>query len=77
MNKEIVVYTKPGCSQCGMLKMWLNAKKVEFVEKDILEDEEAYNKIVDTGRMSLPVLEINNEFVDYQEYNDILEYINE
>ena len=76
MAKDVLVYTKPGCGQCRMLNMWLNAKGIEFKETDILENEKSYNKIVEAGRMRLPVLEIEGEFVDYQEYNDILEYIN-
>lgn len=76
MAKDVLVYTKPGCGQCRMLSMWLNAKGIEFKETDILENEQSYNKIKEAGRMSLPVLEIEGEFVDYQEYNDILEYIN-
>lgn len=76
MGKNIKVYTKPGCSKCDMLKMWLKAKGFEFSETDIIANEESYTKIVDAGRMSLPVLEIEGEFVDYQEYNDILDYLN-
>lgn len=76
MTKDVLVHTKPGCGQCRMLIMWLNAKGIEFKETDILENEQSFDKIVEAGRMSLPVLEIDGEFVDYQEYNDILEYIN-
>lgn len=76
MTKDVLVYTKPGCGQCRMLRMWLNAKGIEFKETDILVNEQSFDKIVEAGRMSLPVLEIDGEFVEYQEYNDILEYIN-
>lgn len=58
-----------------MLKRWLEIKDIGFSETDITENEDARNKVLDAGRMSLPVLEINNEFVDYNEFNDIVEMI--
>lgn len=72
---SVIVYSKPNCSKCKMLKRWLSLKNVDYVEIDILENEQGYNKIIEAGRSSLPVLEINNEFVDYNEYNDILDMI--
>lgn len=58
-----------------MLKRWLNIKGVSFSEIDIMEDEGAYKLLVDSDRRSLPQLMINDEFIDYEEYNDILEII--
>lgn len=55
-----------------MLKRWLEIKKIEFTEVNIMEDEGSLSKLSDAGRLSLPVLEINDEFVDYNEFNDIL-----
>lgn len=73
--KNIKVYSKPNCGECKKLKMWLNAKNIEFDETDITEDKEAYDKIIDGGKSSLPVLEIEDEFVEYDVFNDILELI--
>ena len=70
--KEVIVYSKPGCSKCVMLKKWLGVKSIEFSETDITQDEESFNKIVSLNRTSLPQLEIDGEFVDYKEFNDIL-----
>lgn len=73
--KNIKVYSKPNCGECKKLKMWLNAKDIEFNEVDITEDKEAYNKIIENGKSSLPVLEIEDDFVEYNVFNDILELI--
>lgn len=73
--KNIKVYSKPNCGECKKLKMWLNAKNIEFDETDITEDKEAYDKIIEGGKSSLPVLEIEYEFVEYDVFNDILELI--
>lgn len=75
MGKEVKVYSLELCSRCKMLKMWLNAKDIEFTEVDVDEDLEAREKLVQAERTSMPVLEIDGEFVEYDEYNDILEYV--
>lgn len=73
--KDVTVYSKPNCGKCKMLKRWLDIKGLEYSEVDITQNEESYGKIVSAGRTSLPVLEINDEFVDFEEYNEILEMI--
>lgn len=73
--KNIKVYSKSNCGECKKLKMWLNAKNIEFDETDITEDKEAYDKIIENGKSSLPVLEIEDEFVEYNVFNNILELI--
>ena len=73
--KNIKVYSNPNCGECKKLKMWLNAKNIEFDETDITKDKEAYDKIIESGKSSLPVLGIEDEFVEYNVFNDILELI--
>lgn len=73
--KNIKIYSNPNCGECKKLKMWLNAKNIEFDETDITKDKEAYDKIIENGKSSLPVLEIEDEFVEYNVFNDILELI--
>lgn len=72
---ENVVYSSPSCGKCKMLKRWLDMKKIGYEEVDITVNETAREKILGAGRGSLPVLEIKNKFVDYNEYNDILDFI--
>lgn len=75
MNEKITVYSKPGCKQCSNLKLWLDAKSIEYSEVDVTQDKDSLDKIISANRLSLPVLEINEEFVDYKVYNDILEMV--
>lgn len=72
---EVVVYSKPNCKNCKMLKRWLTIKGIEFSEIDVTENKDGYDKITKANRTSLPVLEINNEIVDIKEYNDILDLV--
>jgi len=74
-QKDVVVYSKPGCKNCKILKKWLDIKDVTFEEVDISVSQEGYDKLIDAGRLSLPVVEIDGVFVDITEYNDILEMI--
>ena len=58
-----------------MLKRWLEIKEVGYNEINVHEDEESLKKLQEAKRTSLPVVEIDGEFVDFKEYNDILELI--
>ena len=73
--KTLNIYSKPNCSKCTMLKRWLEIKGIDYNEIDISENQEGMDKLVSSNRISLPVVEIEDEFVDLNEYNDIIELI--
>lgn len=73
--KTLNVYSKPNCTKCAMLKRWLEIKGIDYNEIDISENQEGMDKLVSSNRISLPVVEIEDEFVDLNEYNDIIELI--
>ena len=75
MGKEVVVYSKPGCKNCTLLKMWLDAKEIDYNEVDVTQERSALSKIREAGYSSLPALEINGDFVEYGVYNDILDVL--
>jgi glutaredoxin-like protein NrdH len=52
----ITVYSKPACVQCEQTKKLLTKNGLEFDVIDITQDEEAYNKVVEMGFMSAPVV---------------------
>ena len=52
----ITVYSKPACVQCEQTKKLLTKNGLEFKTIDITQDEEAYNKVVEMGFMSVPVV---------------------
>ncbi|MEJ2644379.1 MAG: glutaredoxin family protein [Gammaproteobacteria bacterium] len=35
MDKEIVLYTTPGCPDCAALKAWLGQQGIAFSERDL------------------------------------------
>lgn len=73
--KKITVFSNTGCGKCKMLKRWLDSKGLEYKERNIAEDGEALNELIRNKRRSLPQIQVNNEFVDIEEYNDLLELI--
>lgn len=75
MSKKVVVYSKPNCGYCKRLKMWLDAKEIEYSEINITQNEEAYEKFLANGRTTVPALEIDGEFVEHEIYNDILKML--
>ena len=75
MSKEVVVYSKHGCKNCTLLKMWLNSKEIDYNEVDVTQERSALNKIREVGYSSLPALEVNGDFVKYEVYNDILDML--
>jgi glutaredoxin len=52
--KITVLYTMKGCPFCGMIKEELEKNEIIFVERDIHENEEEYDKFVEVT---------NNEFI--------------
>ncbi len=66
MNKinMVKLFSTPTCSYCVTLKEFLKEHNVDFEEIDVLEDEEARNYMVEkTGKMEVPVIEIDGEII--------------
>ena len=57
----IIVYSKPNCVRCEMVKRYLNDKGVPFEVIDVLEDNKALASLRDEGYAELPVVDIGGE----------------
>jgi glutaredoxin 3 len=63
-NKKVKVYSTPVCPFCVTLKEFLKKKGVDFEDVNIVEDEEARDRMVEkTGQRGVPVLEAEGEFI--------------
>lgn len=61
---QIVVYTTPTCGFCHMLKSYLKDKGVDYTEKDLTKDMDAYNTVLKkTGQLAVPVMEVGEKYV--------------
>jgi len=61
---KIKVFSTPSCPYCELLKQFLKEKGVEFENIDVSQNEEAQKYILEkTGRMAVPVAEIDGEII--------------
>lgn len=55
-----IVYTKPGCVQCGAVYRRMNKKGIEFDVRDVSVDESALARVRSLGYSSVPVVETDS-----------------
>ena len=62
---EIIMYTRPLCSDCVRSKKFLENNQIPFKEINILENNSAKQEIkkINKGRESVPTIIINNNTV--------------
>lgn len=73
----VKVYSTPGCAYCFTLKQFLKANNIEFEEIDIFQDEKAKEEMIKkTGKMEVPIIEIDNEIVVGFDKKKICELLN-
>lgn len=53
---SITVYTKPSCVQCNATKRALTKNGLDYVEVDLMEDEEALATVKALGYQQAPVV---------------------
>lgn len=61
MNYSVTVYINPNCGPCKELKKWLNEKEISFTEKDIVNDEKAYEEFKEANQIFTPFTVIQKE----------------
>ena len=63
----LTIYSKNGCSQCSLVKNFLNNKKIDYFEQ-LLTDEEIPNIALKTGAKSFPIVMEGDRYI---ETNDV------
>lgn len=63
MNYSMTVFTQPTCGPCNDFKNYLEAKSIEFINKDVSNDLEARQDFLDNKFQYTPtsIIEINGE----------------
>lgn len=73
----VKLFSTPTCPYCHTLKEFLKERNVSFEDIDVSQDEEARNYMVEkTGKMEVPVMEINGEIVIGFDKKKILNLLN-
>lgn len=62
---DVVVYTRPGCPFCFMLRRGLRKRKVEFTEVDIWKDPAAAATVrsVANGNETVPTVHVAGQWL--------------
>ena len=61
---KIIIFSTPLCPFCQVLKNYLKEKGFVFEEVDVSKDEEKRKELIEkTGKLSLPVTEIDGQLV--------------
>lgn len=66
-HKKIILYTRPTCGMCMMLKERLKQKNIKY---EVIDDEDT---LIKKGISHVPVLEIDG--TKYENFKDILNLI--
>lgn len=61
---QITIYTSLNCPGCNSAKQFFNERGVQYVEHNISENLDKAQELIDkTGQMSVPVIEINGDYI--------------
>lgn len=73
---KIRIFSTPTCAYCFTLKEYLKKNNIAFEDIDVSKDESALNEMIEkSGQMSVPVIDINGEFIigfDKKKINELL-----
>ena len=59
---KVTIYSTPTCAFCHMAKEYFKEHKVEYVDKDVTQDQQALQDMVTkSGQMGVPVIDIDGE----------------
>lgn len=67
------LYTKTVCPKCLLVKAELNRAGIETAIINIDQNEAAKEELIDAGFLSVPVLQVENEW--FKDVSDMLNYI--
>lgn len=73
---KVRIFSTPSCVYCVTLKEYLKNHNISIEEIDVSSNEQALNEMVEKSeQMSVPVIDINGEFIvgfDKKRINELL-----
>jgi glutaredoxin len=60
---DVEVFSQEHCATCRQVEGFLRERGIAFTSRDVLDDEAAFEKIVERGYMSTPVTRIGDEWI--------------
>jgi glutaredoxin len=75
---KFVVYTKPDCGYCVMVKKLMNENNLEYDEVDITQDHEAHNFVVNVKKhRTVPQIYLDGQLFVEGGYQGMKKHIQE
>jgi len=75
--KEIKIYSTPTCTKCKILKEKLQSKNINFEEINLFQHEDLIDEFSKKGIMTVPIVEVNGELLDFKQINDAINKMEE
>lgn len=60
-DKQLILYSQPGCPPCQAAKEFLTKSNVPFVTKDVTEDPDAVDELIALGSRSTPTFKYGDK----------------
>ncbi|MGR3763672.1 glutaredoxin family protein [Rossellomorea sp. NS-SX7] len=62
--KKVTMYTQPDCPPCEVVKLFLKEHQIDYIEKNIKEDNEARNHLVNQLKSySTPTITVDDTII--------------
>jgi mycoredoxin len=78
MAKKIIIYTTQWCGDCRRLKRELKENNIAYEEKDIEQDENAYQTMMGytNGKRVIPTVDIGGKILINPPFSKLVEALN-
>ncbi|MCH8244364.1 glutaredoxin family protein [Patescibacteria group bacterium] len=61
---DVTIYTTPTCVYCKAAKEFFKENNIEYVEKNVAEDEQARDAMVKmSGQLGVPVIDVKGNII--------------
>lgn len=78
INKKmnIILYTKKGCPWCDDVRNLLNAKKVQYEEREVLSNKKFFDEMIaKSGQSKAPTLDIDGDILGDSDKDQVVKYL--
>lgn len=75
--QKVRIFSTPSCVYCHTLKGYMESHNISFEDIDVSNNEAALDEMIEkSGQMSVPVIDINGEFITGFDKNKINQLLN-
>ncbi len=61
--KKIILFTASACPLCASARSYLKSCNMRFTEKNIREDKDALNELIEKRILGIPIIIIDDEVI--------------